>query len=63
VELANALRLFPKELPTGVIAGSAVIEKVMRGDDFYQWHLADVERAKRFRKPSGHPQPVWFEPF
>jgi hypothetical protein len=27
------------------------------------WHLADVQRAKKFRKPSGHPQPVWFTPF
>ncbi len=29
----------------------------------YEWHLTDVERAKRFRKPKGHPQPVWFTPF
>ncbi|MDB5318470.1 MAG: hypothetical protein JWN40_101 [Phycisphaerales bacterium] len=29
----------------------------------YAWHLADVQRAKRFRKPRGHPQPVWFLPF
>jgi hypothetical protein len=29
----------------------------------YQWHLGDVERAKRLRKPKGHPQPVWFTPF
>jgi len=27
VELANALRMFPHELPTGVIVGSAVIER------------------------------------
>ncbi len=29
----------------------------------YEWHLTDVERAKRLRKPRGHPQPVWFTPF
>ncbi len=29
----------------------------------YEWHLGDVERAKRLRKPKGHPQPVWFTPF
>lgn len=29
----------------------------------YQWHLADVRRIARPRKPSGKPQPVWFEPF
>jgi len=64
VELANGLRLFPEELATGVIVGSAIIEKVTpREDGMFQWHLAHVERAKRFRKPKGHPQPVWFEPF
>jgi ASCH domain len=29
----------------------------------YQWHLADIQRAKTFRKPTKHPQPVWFNPF
>jgi hypothetical protein len=29
----------------------------------YAWHLAGVERAKKLRKPKGHPQPVWFKPF
>ena len=61
-------------LPTGVIVGSAVIEKVTRiehphpnplpeGEGMYAWHLADVQRARKFRKPTGHPQPVWFNPF
>ena len=52
-------------LPRGVIVGSAVIERVTQQQDeaMYRWHLADVERATRLRKPSGHPQPVWFEPF
>ena len=76
VELANGLRMFPHELPTGVIVGSAVIEKVVGPVEspthqsslinhhcFYAWHLTDVERAKKFRKPTGHPQPVWFKPF
>jgi len=58
------LRLFPGELPTGVIVGSAAIEKVSpRDDGMFRWHLAHVERAKRLRKPKGHPQPVWFRPF
>jgi len=65
-ELAAALRLFPGELPTGVIVGSAVIEKVTPGEantaGFYHWHLADVQRAKTLRKPKGHPQPVWWWP-
>ncbi len=29
----------------------------------YQWHLSDVKRLKRPRKPKGMPQPVWFTPF
>ena len=62
-ELANALRLFPEKLPTGVIVGSAVIERVTPGDDIYHWHLTDVERCAVLRKPKGHPQPVWFNPF
>jgi hypothetical protein len=60
-ELARMLIL--KDLPLGVIVGSAVVEKVTQGDEFYEWHLGGVERAKKLRKPTGHPQPVWFTPF
>jgi hypothetical protein len=59
LELAEAIKLFGPDvqLPTGVIVGSAVIERVSpREDGMWQWHLADVERAKRLRKPRGHPQ-------
>jgi hypothetical protein len=59
---AGALAL----LPRGVIVGSAVIDRVTRNDDdddLFQWHLTDVQRARTLRKPRGHPQPVWFEPF
>jgi len=62
-ELANAMKLFPSPLPTGVIVGSAVISRVLRGEHAYEWHLADVERIARPRKPTAHPQPVWFLPF
>ena len=61
LELAKMLIL--KDLPTGVIVGTASIKEVVKGDSLYEWHLSDVERAKRFRKPKGHPQPVWFTPF
>ena len=62
LELARMLIL--KDLPTGVIVGSAVIDHVTQHKDgLFQWHLADVQRAKRLRKPIGHPQPVWFDPF
>jgi hypothetical protein len=61
LELARMLIL--KDLPTGVIVGSASITQVVRGDSLYEWHLTDVERAKRLRKPTRQPQPVWFQPF
>lgn len=61
LELAKLLIL--EDLPTGVIVGTAMIEKVTRGDDFYEWHLTDVERITRLRKPRNHPQPAWFKPF
>ena len=65
IELAEGLRLWkPGDLPTGVIVGSAVIEKCTRGaHDLYQWHLADVTRETTLRKPLRHPQPAWFIPF
>jgi hypothetical protein len=61
LELAESLIL--GRLPTGVIVGTAVVEKVTRGDSLYEWHLADVRRLKEFRKPTGHPQPTWFTAF
>jgi hypothetical protein len=67
IELAEQVGMIsPGELaslPTGVIVGSAVIEKVSKADSMYRWHLADARRAAKLRKPRGHPQPVWFEPF
>ena len=45
LELAKMLIL--KDLPTGVIVGTAVIEEVTRGDSLYEWHLTDVERVKK----------------
>jgi hypothetical protein len=69
VELADAMKLFdPHELaalPAGVIVGSAVIARCipLPALDIYQWHLADVQRIARPRKPKRQPQPVWFNPF
>ena len=72
IELANALRIFDHELPTGLIVGSAVISHCTQSSktdnepltlDFFQWHLTDVERLARPRRPRNHPQPVWFRPF
>jgi predicted transcriptional regulator len=72
LELAKMLIL--KDLPMGVIVGSAVIEKVTQaastsadidkpGQALFEWHLGGIERARKLRKPKGHPQPVWFTPF
>lgn len=77
VELAAQVKLFEElrsasgaagELPTGVIVGSAVIERVTPPDPGeagapFRWHLVDVERATTFRRPARMPQPVWFNPF
>jgi hypothetical protein len=65
LELAEQLRLIEPgtPLPVGVIVGSAVIEKVSRVDSVYRWHLTGARRAKKLRKPDGHPQPGWFRPF
>jgi hypothetical protein len=96
IELAEQVRMIERGalalLPTGVIVGSAVIERVVQRSDvrgqksdgvnlagsssssltsdlrpltsIYEWHLVDVRRATgRLRKPRGHPQPVWFNPF
>jgi len=41
-----------------------VIERINQTNDgMWQWHLRDVVRAKRLRKPKGHRQQVWFRPF
>jgi hypothetical protein len=76
IELAEQVKMIDAELltagsamlPTGVIVGSAIIERVTAPDPaeagaMFRWHLIEVERAKKFRKPRGHPQPVWFKPF
>ena len=69
VELANAMKMFGDvELPTGVIVGSAVIEKVVppssvSGHPLFEWHLGSIERIDAPLVPAAHPQPVWFNPF
>ena len=66
LELAEDLIL--GKLPTGVIVGTAVIEKVVAPSPsslhpYFEWHLSDVERVRKLLKPTGHAQPVWFQPF
>ena len=87
VELAEAMELLGPDarLPSGVIVGSAIVDRVEHVDSgslivdgrrtlspstihnppstFFRWHLRDVERIARPRKPERQPQPVWFRPF
>jgi hypothetical protein len=51
------------DAPTGVIVGTAIIARCERENGHYEWHLSDVRRMKKPRKPKGRPQPVWFRPF
>ena len=61
VELAEQIKLIPEDLepPTGVIVGSAIIDKVtpIENSEFgtksllYAWHLTDVVQAATLRKP------------
>ena len=61
--LSHPRKLEREQLPTGVIVGSAIITGCERNNGQYQWHLSDVKRLKRPRKPKRMPQPVWFTPF
>jgi hypothetical protein len=64
LELAEALELWkPGDLPTGVIVGSALIEKCTQSNGHFEWHLDKVKRLPHPRQPTGLPQPVWFKPF
>jgi hypothetical protein len=53
----------PGDLPTGLIVGTAMITRCVRQNGHFEWHLADVKRMRKPRKPKGLPQPVWFRPF
>jgi hypothetical protein len=64
LEMARGLAMFDGELPTGVLVGSACIERVeQRADGMFAWHLSDVRRLATAMKPQGHPQPTWWFPF
>jgi hypothetical protein len=77
VELAEQVRLIEPDmlLPTGVIVGSAVVDRCVPLpptplhpssfclQPFFQWHLRDIRRAQKLRPPTRRPQPMWFLPF
>ena len=51
------------DLPRGVLLGTVDLWDCTGDDDEYEWHVRTPERAKRLRKPTGRPQPGWFNPF
>lgn len=53
----------PGDLPVGVLVGAAKIARCTGEPPNCEWHLSDVKRLKRPRKPKRMPQPVWFSPF
>jgi len=46
-----------------VIVGTATITRCVKDKGHYEWHLSDVKRLDKPRKPKRQPQPVWFKPF
>jgi hypothetical protein len=52
-----------EDLPRGVIIGTVEIHNCTGSAGDYRWHLRDLKRLSRPRKPVGRPQPVWFNPF
>ncbi|MCI0363060.1 MAG: ASCH domain-containing protein [Phycisphaerales bacterium] len=53
----------PGDLPTGLIVGTATITGCTRQNGHYEWHLSDVKRLDKPRRPKRMPQPVWVRPF
>src|SRR3954454_11023158 len=53
IELAEQIKLITPGtvLPTGVIVGSAIIDKVTPREGMFEWQLAEIQRAGELRKP------------
>jgi hypothetical protein len=62
-EQFERMRIEPGDLPTGVLVGTVEITGCRGEPGDYKWHLARPVRLKRPLRPSGHPQPSWFNPF
>ena len=50
-------------LPTGLIVGTGKITKFTGHKGHDEWHLSDVKRLDKPRRPKRQPQPVWFRSF
>jgi hypothetical protein len=59
----NPSNFEPDEAATGVIVGTAKISECRDENGHYEWHLSDVKRLDKPRKPKRMPQSVWFKSF
>lgn len=61
----NKLKLKNGDLPTGVVVGSVEIVDCifMRSRGCFGYKLKSPRRYKKFRRPIGQPQPLFFFPF
>ncbi len=50
-------------LPRGVIVGTVEIYSCIGKVGDFHWHLRAPKRLAVPRRPTGQPQPVWFNPF
>lgn len=51
------------DLPRGVVVGTVELWGCTGTGGDYHWHLREPQRAQKLLKPTGRPQPTWFEPF
>ena len=51
------------DLPRGVLIGTVKLFDCTGEEGEYKWHVRKPERAKKLLKPTGRPQPAWFDPF
>ena len=51
------------DLPRGVLVGPIELCDCTGDGGEYEWHVRKPERAKKLLKPTGRPQPGWFNPF
>lgn len=63
IELAEQIILGAADLPRGLLVGTTSVTRCVANAGRFDWHLGDVKRLPRPRKPTRHPQPMWFNPF
>jgi len=51
------------DLPRGVLIGTVELWDCTGTSRGYHWHVRNPERATELLKPTGHPQPICFNPF